>query len=167
MGFFKRLFESRQDNFERVGNLFKEERNMLLLDNIRVGQVMGLEKNELYTIGLFEDRIRMVGAVGTVYNDEKDVRNIFRKDIQRIRIMDTKQIEEQSKLGQMMFIGVLALGTKKQTKEVFERRIVLDLNEDGIEFSVIMDTDDSRYNILELAKKLNKWKDNGAWERIS
>ncbi|MGL5767723.1 MAG: hypothetical protein ACRCX8_18985 [Sarcina sp.] len=94
----------------------------------------------------------------------KNCRIVSREDIKKVRIMSKEQIEHQSKMGEMMLMGAYALASGDKTKTIYSQQIVLDLCEEEIDFSISTGLLAEAMQMLEVAKKLNRWKNTGAWE---
>lgn len=155
MGFFKEFFKGFTMNTED----FMAEKNNELAISIKEREGLNYKKMLYYkdAVGLenlnkeagallFDDRLRFF-----LLNNEK--RDVMFRDIKSVEVMNTIQIEEKSKLGQMMVIGLFALATKRKTEEISKNKIVINVCEDGINFSIIADT---IYDTIEEAKELNK-----------
>lgn len=155
MGFFKEFFKGFTMNAEdliaeknkELAVYMKESEGLNYKRMLYYKDTVGLENlNNEAGVLLFDDRLRF-----SLLNNEK--RDILFKDIKSVEIMNTIQIEEKSKLGQMMVIGLFALATKRKTEEISKNKIVINVCEDGINFSIITDT---IYDTIEEAKELNK-----------
>lgn len=169
MGFLNSLF-SNSDNImnKALGDLandYKKE-GLDFKCMIPTTKVFGLDipyENVNYFMP-FSDRIRFTDRSK---QDLLSGKWIMRKDIKSIKIMNDVQIEEQSNLGKIMIFGILALGMKKNTKEINNRSIVFMIEEDGVEFSVVIKLADYLEDKgLEITKKLNKWTKTGEFERV-
>lgn len=155
MGFFKEIFKgftmSSEDFIaeknKELAIAMKEQEGLNYQRMLYYKNTMGLENlNEEAGVLLFDDRLRF-----SLLSNEK--RDVLFKDIKSVEIMNTIQIEEKSKLGQMMVIGLFALATKRKTEEISKNKIVINVCEDGINFSIIADT---IYDTIDEAKELNK-----------
>lgn len=157
MGFLKDFFKGFTMNTEEVftearGNLYnhyKETEDLHFIDLLTSKAIYGVKigYSDAENIILFNDRIRF-SAKAT-----KNTKDIMFDDIVSVELMTDMQIEEKSKVGQMMVIGMFALATKKQTVEVMKRRLVINVCEEDINYSIIVDT---IFDALDEAKKLNK-----------
>lgn len=161
MGFLKEIFKAFtmsteelleesdkaiEESKKELANHYKETEGLDYKGSVYESKVWGIEKDcgEVQSIMLFSDRLRFLCQFKN--------RDLMFKDIKNIEVMTDTQIEQKSKLGQMMLIGVFALATKPKTEEVTSRKLVINAEECGIGFSVIIDTlDDS----LTVAKELN------------
>lgn len=161
MGFFKSIFRGLtmsteeliadsqkvidESNREMVTH-YKETEGLDYKKSITKNKVWGIEKEcgEVESVMLFSDRIR--------FRCQFKNRDLLFKDIVNLEVLTDTQIEEKSKLGQMMLIGVFTLGTKTKTEEVVSRKLVINAKECGIEFSIIIDT---LHDALTVAKELN------------
>lgn len=155
MGFFKELFRSftmsTEDFMVEKNNelaiAIKEREGLNYKRMLGYKNVIGLEDlNKEAGVFLFDDRLRF-----PLLDGKK--RDVLFKDIKSVEVMNSIQIEEKSKLGQMMIIGMFALATKKKTEEISKNKIVINICEGGINFSIIADT---IYDTIEEAKDLNK-----------
>ena len=154
MGFLKDFFRGFTMSTEEViaesnkgiARHHKETEGLDYKRLIYSNKVWGIEKEcgEVKTISLFSDRLR--------FDCQFKNRDLLFKDIINLEVLTDTQIEEKSKLGQMMLIGVFALGTKTKTEEVVSRKLVINAKECGIEFSIIIDT---LHDALTVAKELN------------
>lgn len=127
---------------------YKEKEGLDYIRNIYSNNVWGIEEEygKISHVLLFEDRLRFDTEIKGRYRD------LLLKDILNIEVLNDIQIEEKSKVGQMMVIGIFALATKSKKEEVLKRRLVINTSESDIKFSIIIDTvKDS----LTEAKKLN------------
>ena len=154
MGFFKDFFRSFTMSTEeviaesemRVARHYKEVEGLDYKKSIAKSKVWGIEKEygDVKIISLFSDRLR--------FDCQFKNRDLLLKDIVNFEVLTDIQIEQKSKLGQMMLIGAFALGTKPKSEEVVSRKLVINAKECGIEFSIIIDTID---DALTVAKELN------------
>lgn len=154
MGFLKDFFRGFTMSTEEViaesnkgiARHYKETEGLDYKRLIYSNKVWGIEKEcgEVKTISLFSDRLR--------FDCQFKNRDLLFKDIINLEVLTDTQIEEKSKLSQMMLIGVFALGTKTKIEEVVSRKLVIDAKECGIEFSIIVDT---LHDALTVAKELN------------
>lgn len=152
MGFLKKLLDKISEerepyDFDKdMTKMYKEKENLNYIRMIYSTNILGVNGiNKNTSLILFDDRIRI-----NAYPKNKDI--LF-KDIKSIEIMNSVQIEEKSKVGQMMVIGLFALATKKKTEEVMKNKLVINVCEEGINYSIVADT---VYDTIEEAKKLNK-----------
>ena len=144
-----------EENDKALAKTYKEKEGLDYKKMICVKNAWGVEETcgDIFSILIFSDRIRFVGKF--------DKRDLFLKDIINLEVLTDTQIEEKSKLGQMMLIGVFALGTKSKTQEVTKRKLVINASECGINFSVIVET--IRDTLMEaklLGKGLEEYKNN-------
>lgn len=155
MGFLKEIFRgftmSTDDliaeSNKEIAKSIKEKEGLNYKHLLYYNNVLGIEgMNSNSTVSLFDDRLRF----GIDALRKKDV--LFR-DIKSIEIMNSIQIEEKSKVGQMMVIGLFALATKKKTEEIMKNKLVINVSEEGINYSIVVET---IYDTIEEAKKLNK-----------
>lgn len=154
MGFFKDFFRSFTMSTEEViaeanrgiAEHYKATEGLDYRNPIYSRKVWGIEHEcgEVESVMLFSDRLR--------FKCRFKNRDLLLKDIVNFEVLTDIQIEQKSKLGQMMLIGVFALGTKPKTEEVVSRKLVINAKECGIEFSIIIDTID---DALTVAKELN------------
>ena len=154
MGFLKDFFRGFTMSTEEViaesnkgiARHYKEQEGLDYKKSITKNKVWGIEKEcgEVESVMLFSDRLR--------FRCQFKNRDLLFKDIINLEVLTDTQIEEKSKLGQMMLIGVFALGTKTKTEEVVSRKLVINAKECGIEFSIIIDT---LHDALTVAKELN------------
>ena len=163
MGFLKDLFKgfarSSEDVMREYQDLYavamKHKEGLEFVRLILINSVLGIEKEygDISTIMLFTDRLRFNTKNGTTHRD------VMIKDIVSVEMLTDIQIEEKSKVGQMMVIGLYALATKPKTEEVLKRKVVLNINEEGIDFSIILDTFDDPLTVAkELSKELEEYK---------
>lgn len=154
MGFLKDFFRGFTMSTEEViaesnkgiARHYKEQEGLDYKKSIIENKVWGIEKGcgEVESVMLFSDRFR--------FRCQFKNRDLLFKDIINLEVLTDTQIEQKSKLGQMMLIGVFALGTKTKTEEVVSRKLVINAKECGIEFSIIIDT---LHDALTVAKELN------------
>lgn len=154
MGFLKDFFRGFTMSTEEViaesnkgiARHYKEQEGLDYKKSIIENKVWGIEKEcgEVESVMLFSDRFR--------FRCQFKNRDLLFKDIINLEVLTDTQIEQKSKLGQMMLIGVFALGTKTKTEEVVSRKLVINAKECGIEFSIIIDT---LHDALTVAKELN------------
>lgn len=155
MGFFKEIFkaftmstdEVIAESRKEIANHYMKTEGLHYKGEIYENKVWGIEKEcgDVKSIMLFSDRLRFLC--------EFKNRDLMFKDINDIEILTDTQIEQKSKLGQMMLIGVFALATKPKTEETISRKLVINAIEDEIKFSIIIDT---LYDSLTVAKDLNQ-----------
>lgn len=158
MGFLKeflRGFTMNTDEIIAEGNKglsehYKKQEGLDYIEIISTRTVWGIEQEygEISNILLFKDRLRFNTKIKGKHRD------LLLKDIINIEVLTDTQIEQKSKLGQMMLIGIFALATKPKTEEVTKRKLVINAKESGIDFSVIVDTTEDS---LIVAKKVNKF----------
>lgn len=135
------------DSNRKIAESIKEKEGLNYIELLHSYNVFGLKGADKDTrVSIFDDRLRF-----SILSNTK--RDIMFTDIKSVEILTDTQIEEKSKIGQMMIIGVFALATKKKTEEVVKTRLVLNVCEEGINFSVIIDT---IHDALDEAKKLNR-----------
>lgn len=157
MGFFKEIIkgftmstdEMIAESNKGIAKYYKEQENLNYIEIIFSRTVWGVEQEygEISSVLLFKDRLRFDTKIKGNYRD------LLLKDITSIEVLTDTQIEEKSKVGQMIVLGLFALLTKPKTEEVIKRKLVINAKESGIDFSIIVDTvQDS----LTIAKKLNK-----------
>lgn len=157
MGFFKEIIkgftmstdEMIAESNKGIAKYYKEQENLNYIEIIFSRTVWGVEQEygEISSVLLFKDRLRFDTKIKGNYRD------LLLKDITSIEVLTDTQIEEKSKVGQMIVVGLFALVTKPKTEEVIKRKLVINAKESGIDFSIIVDTvQDS----LTIAKKLNK-----------
>lgn len=154
MGFLKDFFRGFTMSTEEViaesnkgiAKHYKEQEGLDYKKSITKNKVWGIEKEcgEVESVMLFSDRLR--------FRCQFKNRDLLFKDIINLEVLTDTQIEEKSKLGQMMLIGVFALATKPKTEEVVSRKLVINAKECGVEFSIIIDT---LHDALTVAKELN------------
>lgn len=154
MGFLKDFFRGFTMSTEEViaesnkgiARHYKEQEGLDYKKSITKNKVWGIEKEcgEVESVMLFSDRLR--------FRCQFKNRDLLFKDIINLEVLTDTQIEEKSKLGQMMLIGVFALGTKTKIEEVVSRKLVINAKECGVEFSIIIDT---LHDALTVAKELN------------
>ena len=138
-----------------IARHYKETEGLDYKKSITKNKVWGIEKEcgEVESIMLFSDRLR--------FRCQFKNRDLLFKDIINLEVLTDTQIEEKSKLGQMMLIGVFALATKSKTEEVVSRKLVINAKECGIEFSIIIDTfHDALTVVKELNPIIEKYKSN-------
>lgn len=158
MGFLKEIlkgFTMSTDDMIAESNkgiteYYKKQEGLNYVEIIFSHTVWGVEQEygEVSSVLLFEDRLRFDTKIKGNYRD------LLLKDITSVEVLTDTQIEQKSKLGRMMLIGVFALATKPKTEEVIKRKLVINAKESGIDFSIIVDT---VYDSLTVAKKLNKF----------
>lgn len=158
MGFLKDFFRGFTMNTDEViteGNkglseYYKKQEGLDYIEIISTRTVWGIEQEygEISNILLFKDRLRFNTKIKGNYRD------LLLKDIITVEVLTDIQIEQKSKLGQMMLIGIFALATKPKTEEVTKRKLVINTKESGIDFSIIVDTTEDS---LIVAKKVNKF----------
>lgn len=163
MGFFKDFFRSFTMSTDEViaesnkgiAKHYKEKEGLDYKRLVYSNNVWGIEKEcgEVKTISLFSDRLR--------FDCQFKNRDLLFKDIINFEVLTDTQIEQKSKLGQMMLIGVFALATKPKTEEVVSRKLVINAKECGIEFAIIIDTLHDALTVgKELSKELEEYKNN-------
>lgn len=160
MGFLKDLIkgftmstdEVISESNKGIAEYYKKQEGLNYIEIIFSRTVWGVEQEygEISSVLLFEDRLRFDTKIKGNYRD------LLLKDITGIEVLTDTQIEQKSKLGQMMLIGVFALTTKPKTEEIVKRKLVVNAKENGIDFSIIVDT---IHDSLTVAKKLNKFID--------
>ena len=135
----KKMEQAKVDKFSEHGLRYKH----VILNN----EVIGIENfgKEIRSFVL-EDRIRFVCS------NCGDVDVMF-EDIVSINVMNDIQIEEKSKLGEMIVLGIFALGTKRKINRIIKNKLVININEDDISYSLIIDT---IHDALSEARKLNQ-----------
>lgn len=158
MGFLKDFFRGFTTNTNEIiaeGNkglfeYYKKQEGLDYIEIIPTRAVWGIEQEygEISNILLFKDRLRFNTKIKGNYRD------LLLKDIITVEVLTDTQIEQKSKLGQMMLIGIFALATKPKTEEITKRKLVINAKESGIDFSVIVDTTEDS---LIVAKKVNKF----------
>lgn len=126
---------------------YKEKEGLNFIKLIYQNNVWGIEEDygKIENISLFDDRVRFKGRFKN--------RDLMFSDIDDVEVLTDTQIEQKSKVGQMMLIGAFALVTKPKTEEVVKRKLVINASENDIKFSVIIDT---LYDSLTVAKDLNQ-----------
>lgn len=131
---------------KKIAKHYKENEGLDYKKSITKNKVWGIEKEcgEVESVMLFSDRIR--------FRCQFKNRDLLFNDIINLEVLTETQIEEKSKIGEMMVIGLFALGTKKKTDEVVNRKLVVNAKECGIKFSIIIDT---LHDALTVAKELN------------
>lgn len=152
MGFFKSMFGSTADVNKQVLDGIKShlaEEGLVYVESYLINNIFGLgdKYRNCKMIYFLEDRLRVGGFAGG--------RDIEFKNIVNLEVLTDIQIQEKSKVGEMLLIGMFALATKKKTFEVEDRKILLTMNEDDIKFNVIIDSNSDE---LELAKTINKYR---------
>lgn len=163
MGFLKDFFRGFTMSTEEViaesnkgiARHYKEQEGLDYKKSITKNKVWGIEKEcgEVESVMLFSDRLR--------FRCQFKNRDLLFKDIINLEVLTDTQIEEKSKLGQMMLIGVFALATKPKTEEVVSRKLVINAKECSIEFSIIIDTfHDALTVVKELNPIIEKYKNN-------
>ena len=158
MGFLKDFFRGFAMNSDEIiaeGNkglfeYYKKQEGLDYTEIISTRTVWGIEQEygEISNILLFKDRLRFNTKIKGKHRD------LLLKNIINIEVLTDTQIEQKSKLGQMMLIGIFALATKPKTEEVTKRKLVINAKESGIDFSIIVDTTEDS---LIVAKKVNKF----------
>ncbi len=155
MGFLKDFFsgfkmsteEVIAESNKKIAQHYKETEGLDYKKGIAGNKVWGIEKEcgEVRTVSLFSDRLR--------FNCQFKKRDLLFDNIVNLEVLTGTQIEEKSKIGEMMVIGLFALGTKKKTDEVVDRKLVVNAKECGIGFSIIIEP---VYDALTVAKELNQ-----------
>lgn len=155
MGFLKEIIKGFTMSTEEiiaesnkgVAKYYKETEGLNYKKSITKNKVWGIEKEygEVESVMLFSDRLR--------FRCQLKNRDLLFKDIINFEVLTDTQIEQKSKLGQMMLIGVFALATKQKSEEIISRKLVINAKECDIEFSIIIDT---FYDALAVAKELSK-----------
>lgn len=158
MGFLKEIIKGFtmstddiiEESNERIAEYYKKQEDLNYVKIISNQKVWGVEQSygEIENILLFEDRLRFNTKIKGKYRD------LLFKNITSVEVLTDIQIEQKSKVGQMMIMGVFALATKPKIKEVLKRRLVINVRENNIDFSIIVDT---TYDALEVAKDLNEF----------
>lgn len=128
----------------KLAKEIKEKEGLNYLRSISCHSVVGIK--DCYSPCLFDDRLRFKNRKGETID-------ILFSCIESIEVMNDIQIQEKSKVGEMMVIGAFALATKKKTEEIYNTKISVNVNENGLKYSVILDT---IYDALTEAKELNK-----------
>ena len=138
-----------------IASYYKETEGLDYKRLVCSNKVWGIEKEcgEVESVMLFSDRLR--------FRCQFKNRDLLFKDIINFEVLTDTQIEQKSKLGQMMLIGVFALATKPKTEEVVSRKLVINAKECGIEFAIIIDTLHDALTVgKELSKELEEYKNN-------
>lgn len=164
MGFFDGFKEKSDNELKRE---YEELLGIKIVGIANAFQTIGISNDPITvsTILICEDRMVLTGELDVKTTKIDRCKIVLRSDIKKVRVMTTEQIEHQSKIGQMMLIGAYALVSGDRSKKTYSQLIVMDICEDEIDFSVsttICEKDNS--DILEMAKKLNRWRKTGAWE---
>jgi hypothetical protein len=133
-----------------IAEYYKKQEGLNYIEIIFSHKVWGVEREygEISSVLLFEDRLRFDTKIKGNYRD------LLLKNITNIEVLTDTQIEQKSKLGQMMLIGVFAFATKPKTEKIIDRKLVINAKESDIDFSIIIDTVQDSLNV---AKKLNKF----------
>lgn len=156
MGFLKEIlkgFTMSTDDMIAESNkgiteYYKKQEGLNYIKIISSHKVWGVEREygEISSVLLFEDRLRFDTKIKGNYRD------LLLKNITNIEVLTDTQIEQKSKLGQMMLIGVFAFATKPKTEKIIDRKLVINAKESDIDFSIIIDTVQDSLNV---AKELN------------
>lgn len=138
---------------KNIAKKIKETEGLDYKRLINEHKVWGIEKEygEVETVSLFSDRLR--------FRCQFKNRDLLFKDIINFEVLTDTQIEEKSKLGQVMMFGVAGLATKTKTEEKVVRKLVVNACEYGINFVILIDTVLDPLTVAkELSKELEEYK---------
>lgn len=149
-GFTMSTEEVIAESNNEISKYYKETEGLNYIKLIYSRAVWGIEQEygEISNVLLFEDRLRFNSGI------KRHNRDLLFKNIVGIEVLTDIQIEQKSKVGQMLVIGMFALATKPRTEEILKRKLVINASEDNIGFAIVIDTTD---DALVVAKSLNKF----------
>ncbi len=152
---------SREEIRDILIKKYKRELNYTYRDNLVCECVIGIENYEkIKSIAVLKEGLKFYPP-NLKSGDIKSGTFIYRENIKSIEIMDECEIQERSKLGQMVVIGLFALATKRKFDKKFQRMVVINIEEDGIKYSILIKFE---FDTLKIAKKLNNWLKTSEFE---
>lgn len=88
--------------------------------------------------------------------DDDIFKDIYYKDVIGAKIVSEKYISEQVSMGKFICFGLLSLGMKKNSTSKVNEYLVITINYNDEEISIVLDREYNKENMIELLNKIRQ-----------